>query len=39
VACDGRRVPPSVLNRPLEALDDDKPVEALASGDYRRGAG
>ena len=24
------------LNRPLEALDDDKPVELLARGEYRR---
>lgn len=24
------------LNRPLEVLDDDKPVELLARGDYRR---
>ena len=24
------------LNRPLEALDDDKPIELLARGDYRR---
>jgi uncharacterized protein (DUF2384 family) len=24
------------LNRPLQALDDDKPVELLARGDYRR---
>ena len=24
------------LNRPLVALDDDKPVELLARGDYRR---
>ncbi|CAN5529065.1 hypothetical protein BH20ACT17_BH20ACT17_15030 [soil metagenome] len=23
------------LNRPLQALDDDKPVELLARGDYR----
>jgi transcriptional regulator with XRE-family HTH domain len=27
---------PVWLNRPLEALDDDKPVELLARGDYRR---
>ena len=26
---------PVWLNRPLEALDDDKPVELLARGDYR----
>jgi len=24
------------LNRPLQALDDDKPVELLGRGDYRR---
>jgi len=24
------------LNRPLQALDDDKPVELLARGEYRR---
>jgi uncharacterized protein (DUF2384 family) len=24
------------LNRPLEVLDDDKPVELLARGEYRR---
>ena len=24
------------LNRPLEVLDDDKPVEVLARGEYRR---
>lgn len=24
------------LNKPLQALDDDKPVELLARGDYRR---
>ncbi|MGI8412381.1 MAG: helix-turn-helix domain-containing protein [Solirubrobacteraceae bacterium] len=27
---------PIWLSRPLEALDDDKPVELLARGDYRR---
>lgn len=27
---------PVWLNRPLQALDDDKPVERLARGDYRR---
>jgi hypothetical protein len=27
---------PVWLNRPLEALDDDKPVELLARGDYWR---
>ncbi len=27
---------PVWLNRPLEALDDDKPVELLARGEYRR---
>lgn len=27
---------PVWLNRPLEVLDDDKPVELLARGDYRR---
>ena len=27
---------PIWLNRPLEALDDEKPVEVLARGDYRR---
>jgi transcriptional regulator with XRE-family HTH domain len=27
---------PIWLNRPLEALDDDKPVELLARGEYRR---
>jgi len=27
---------PIWLNRPLEILDDDKPVEVLARGDYRR---
>lgn len=27
---------PIWLSRPLEALDDDKPVEALARGEYRR---
>jgi transcriptional regulator with XRE-family HTH domain len=27
---------PVWLNRPIEALDDDKPVELLARGDYRR---
>ena len=27
---------PVWLSRPLEALDDDKPVEVLARGDYRR---
>lgn len=27
---------PIWLNRPIEALDDDKPVELLARGDYRR---
>jgi transcriptional regulator with XRE-family HTH domain len=27
---------PIWLNRPLEALDDEKPVELLARGDYRR---
>jgi transcriptional regulator with XRE-family HTH domain len=27
---------PVWLNRPLEALDDDKPVELLARGAYRR---
>jgi len=26
---------PVWLNRPLEALDDDKPAERLARGDYR----
>jgi len=26
---------PLWLNRPLEVLDDDKPVERLARGDYR----
>ncbi len=30
---------PVWLARPLEALDDDKPVELLARGDYRRVAG
>jgi len=24
------------LNRPLETLDDDRPIELLARGDYRR---
>ncbi len=24
------------MNRPIEALDDDKPVDVLARGDYRR---
>ena len=27
---------PIWLSRPLEILDDDKPVEVLARGDYRR---
>jgi hypothetical protein len=27
---------PVWLTRPIEALDDDKPVELLARGDYRR---
>lgn len=27
---------PIWLNRPLEVLDDEKPVEVLARGDYRR---
>lgn len=27
---------PVWLNRPLEVLDDDKPVELLARGEYRR---
>lgn len=27
---------PVWLNRPLEVLDDDKPVEVLARGEYRR---
>ncbi len=27
---------PVWLNRPLEVLDDDKPVERLARGDFRR---
>lgn len=27
---------PVWLNRPLEALEDDKPVELLARGEYRR---
>lgn len=27
---------PVWLNRPIEALDDDKPVELLARGEYRR---
>ena len=27
---------PIWLSRPLEPLDDDKPVEALAGGEYRR---
>lgn len=27
---------PVWLNRPLQVLDDDKPVELLARGDYRR---
>jgi DNA-binding transcriptional regulator YiaG len=27
---------PVWLNRPIEALEDDKPVELLARGDYRR---
>jgi transcriptional regulator with XRE-family HTH domain len=27
---------PVWLNRPIEALDDDKPVEVLARGEYRR---
>jgi hypothetical protein len=27
---------PIWLSRPLEALDDEKPVETLARGDYRR---
>jgi len=26
---------PVWLNRPLEALDDDKPIERLARGDFR----
>ena len=27
---------PVWLNRPLEYLDDDKPIDVLARGDYRR---
>jgi uncharacterized protein (DUF2384 family) len=27
---------PIWLTRPIEALDDDKPVEVLARGEYRR---
>ena len=27
---------PIWLTRPIEALDDEKPVEVLARGDYRR---
>jgi uncharacterized protein (DUF2384 family) len=27
------------LNRPAMALDDDKPIELIARGDYRRVAG